>query len=472
MIAQRSIGGGLALGLLGVIALHVFEPTLAITWSFAHLARDPWRVGLAIGLTLALPLLGAIAWPMPAGTRPLSRLRAPAAAVTAVVFVAAIATIGGMAPAPALTVDPLILLGSLVGTYEPPIRWMLGAWTLDVLTAPFRPGAPMQPLVGATNGALAAIGMLGLAVAVRKIALDRREAFAITALTWSAFGTLQISIGYLEIYPLALALLGIYVALAAGALRGDASLVGCAVVAALAPFFYIGLALLAPSTLVLAVVVARREGGVKRVAIAAGAGIVAAGAATLPVYGIPFAWHAFAADAAAASQPQVGLQPGSSLLPASYLFSAAHASEVLHSLLLLDGVGWLMLLGPGLAVCCSRRLRQPDPFALFLVSIALPYLAYVVAMDPIYGAYQDWDLWATGTPVISLLGAWAFVHWGRPSPRLTGALLGLALACAAVHALARLHAMDLDNARHQRESPVHAIEVMTPGGPPPLELPR
>ena len=54
--------GALAVLLLAVVGLHVFEPELSITWSYAHLGRDVWRVVVALALTVALPVLMGGAW--------------------------------------------------------------------------------------------------------------------------------------------------------------------------------------------------------------------------------------------------------------------------------------------------------------------------------------------------------------------------------------------------------------------------
>lgn len=449
---------GLGAALLAVIALHLFEPDLSITWSYSHLSRDSWRVLAAVLLTVALPGIGAWAWTRPASMRPLDEHSGAVLAVVGLSVVAVVAVLGQLAPAPASNYDSIVLLDTMRGTRDGPMRWMLGTATLETLFSFLARGRDPTAFLAAANSAFAAVGILGLIAAGREVAQTRGEAIGLAVLVASAFGTLQITLGYLEIYPLALGILGSYIGLAARTLYRETSLVGCAVIAALAPFFYIGLALLAPSTIVLAVVIARRPGGLRRVGIAAAAGLAVAGLATLPHYGTPFAWSAFVADASADSHAQIGLQAGSPLLPLQYILSAKHLNEVFHSLLLVDPVGWLLLLGPGVALLSRSGTRTVSPFAAFLAAIATPYLVYAFWMDPLFGAYQDWDLWVTGAPAVSLLAAWAFIVWGRDQPRVTGALLGLALACASVHALARLHAIPIDAERHLRESPFHVSQ--------------
>ena len=445
----------LGASLIAVLGLHFLSPALSITWSYAHLARDPWRVIAAAVLVSTLPALGAWGWQRPLGMRPLAPWSGRALAVAGVVTIATFALLGGFAPAPASNYDSIVLLDAIRGARDAPMRWMLGAATLETLYGLLAAGAGTTRFVASVNSALAAIGLLGLFVAGREVTRTRGEAVALGALVVSAFGTAQIAIGYVEVYPVALGVLGAYIGLAARSVQRDSSLVACAVIAGIAPFCYVGLALLAPSAVVLAIIVGRRPGGLRRVALAAGAGLAVAGLATVPEYGVPFAWTTFLADVAADSHAQIGLQQGSPLLPLRYIVSAEHLNEVVHSLLLVDPVGWLLLLGPGVALAVRRGLRAASPFAVFLGAIVLPYLLYSFSMDPLFGAYLDWDLWVTGAPAVSLLGGWAFLVWGREHPRSTGALLGLALACAGVHALARLHAMPFDAERHLRESPSH-----------------
>src|SRR5437899_3164566 len=178
-----------------------------------------------------------------------------------------------------------------------------------------------------------------------------------------------------------------------------------------------------------------------------------AGAATLPGFGAPFAWGAFVARAHADSGWQLGLSPTSSLLPLGYMLSGAHAREVVHTLLLVDGVGVLLLV-----VCGGWLLLHPRTWSLqaaLLALTVLPYLAYVVAMDPLFGAFADWDLFSYGAAATSLLGAYAFVVWGREHEHAFAWLLGLAIASAGVHLLARWNALDVDLPRHLLESPYH-----------------
>jgi len=197
---------------------------------------------------------------------------------------------------------------------------------------------------------------------------------------------------------------------------------------------------------------ARGAGGA---AVGGAVGVLAAGLGTVPRYGRPFAWGAFLARVDVDRMSNLGLSPTSSLLPLDFMLSALHAREVVHTLLLIDGIGWLLLLVPGLWLALRSARVGWDAQAAFLALIVLPYLAYVVTMDPIFGSYADWDLFSYGAVVTSLLGAYAFVVWGRGCPRAFAALLGVALAAAGVHLFARLNALTVGLQDHLRESPYH-----------------
>src|SRR5437879_5873509 len=74
------------------------------------------------------------------------------------------------------------------------------------------------------------------------------EAGAIALVAWTAFGVAQLVPGYLDVYPFALAVTALYLWTALGTLAGDVHPGWPLVIAFLAPFFYIGLVLLVPST--------------------------------------------------------------------------------------------------------------------------------------------------------------------------------------------------------------------------------
>ena len=438
----------LAAGLAGELALHFLEPRLALTWSYAHLGRRAALRWLGIALVLALPAAGRCAWRQPGVERPLGAV-SWRSTLGGCALAGAVLALGRACPAPLVSIDPWFLVKSVAeGTGENG-RWYLLLWSYERLGAAVRPWLDAPQVIRTVSGLAASVALVALAGAARRLGRTRGEAGAITLLAWSAFGTAQLVPGYLDVYPFALAVTALYLCTALGALAGDVHPGWPLTLAFVAPFFYIGLVLLLPSTAVIALSAARRPEARAPLALGLLAAVAAAGAATLPGFGAPFAWRAFVARAHADSGWQLGLSPTSSLLPLGYLLSGAHAREVVHTLLLVDGVGVLLL------VVCGAWLPRRDPAAALLALLVAPWLAYVVAMDPLFGAFADWDLFSYGAAATSLLGAYAFVAWGRAAPRAFGWLLGLALAAASVHLLARWNALDVDLPRHLLESPYH-----------------
>lgn len=457
--------------LAALLALHFLEPRLAMTWSYAHLGRDAWRVALAALLVAGLPAAGAAAATRAAGLRaplaPWSRARAAAACAA---LVAAACALSAIAPAPYSNYDAVVFLRTVEVGEGGPGRWLLGAWGLQRLAAALAPLADARAVVGAANTVLAALGLAALLATARLVLRTRGEWLAVAALVASAFGTLQILLAYVDIYPLSLFAIGGYVWLAARSIERGAHPSAPAAAAALAPFLYIGLVLVVPSFAVVAWAEWRRARSARRIAWACATALAVAGLATVPVLGRPFAWLAYLEAVRASSAAQAGLAAGSSLLPPEYLFTWTHASEVLHDVVLIDAAGWLFLLVAGGALALRRGARALPATAALAIAIAVPYTLYALVMDPVYGAFYDWDLWSPGAGVVTLLGGWALVAWGRDRARLLGVLVGLALAYDATHLLARLNAVQVDSKRHLRESPYHFN--LPPGERTPEELKR
>jgi hypothetical protein len=446
----------LAAGLLGVGVLHLLAPPLALTWSYAHLDRHPALPWLAAALLLVLPPAVAALWRGPLGRGPAAPLAPARAAAATLVLVAVLAPVGLLWPAPQVSVDPFYFVsGAMLGGTEVS-RWYLTVWTLSHLTDLARPVLAPLAVVRLANTAVAAGGLAALAGCARRLAATEREAWAITALVGSAFGVVQLVPGYLDVYPVALAATAAFLWTALRAAAGEGHPAWPLAVAALGPFWYVGLLVLAPAAAAVALVeMLRGAAGRRRAAVAVAAAVLAAGLATVPGWGRPFAWPEFLAAVRAESFVELGLSPTSSLLPPGYVATAAHAREVLHTLLLVDPVGTLLLAVAGTWCLVTGARRRPDRRLLVLAAVAVPWLAFVATMDPLFGAFADWDLFSYGTAAPALLGAWAFVAWGRRAPRLFPLLLGLALATAGVHLLARLNALDAGADRHRQESPDH-----------------
>lgn len=450
----------LAAGCGTILLLHFLEPPLAITWSHAHLGRSPWLPPLA-GLAVALLPLAArwlqrtALWRRPR-SEPWGRI--PALAVLAVLgLVSVVAATEFRVFQPGL--DQHYYLGAVNDPAHGVKRWYLAGALSHVVARHFA-GAPRGLLqvwmvadtVLRLNALFGAVALAALAGAARTLGDSRGEAIAIALLVWTTFGVLEISAGYLDVYPAALAMLSLYLWTALRALRGEIHSAWPFALAALAPFWYEGLAIVAPSTLVLAWCIARRPRGLRELALALAVALAVAGLATVPGYGVPFAWGPYVRDLLAQNATAFGYSPTTSLVPWPVLRTAGHLREVLHTILLVDAVGVLLVLVCGAA---GVRLVLREPALTFLAALALPYLAYVVLMDAVQGAFADWDLFSYGAAGTALLGAALFVRWGRQGHPSFPFLLGLAAATNVVHLLARFHALGVAVERHLAESPVH-----------------
>ncbi|HXJ32558.1 MAG TPA: hypothetical protein VMS22_00840 [Candidatus Eisenbacteria bacterium] len=448
----------LGAGLVAYLTLHLAEPRLAITWSYAHLSRRAGLRELALALVVVLPLAASLLLRSP-------RLRAPARSWSPAFALPAMAALG-LALLWVTTRLPVAQLGGDRGFYllavndgRPISRWSLTCWGVHALIARFvavpAPATDMGPVLVAAqtvNLVAGVVTLAALAGAARVVSASLGEAIVTTLLVWSTFGVLQISAGYLDVYPIVAALLALYLWTGVRTFAGEVHPAFPLVLAAVGPFFYEGLLLTWPSALLLGAVVARTTDGGPRVRTALAIAVVAAGLATVPVYRVPFAWWRFVADVAQQDGAVAfGYSPTSSLIPWPYLATVTHAREVLHTLLLVDGVGVLsvLVLGPSLVREVAR-----DAGLAFVASIVLPFLVFVVVMDPVFGAFADWDLFSYGACATSLLGAALLVRFGRGST-LAAALVGLALAANVVHLLARFHALEVDAVRHLVESPRH-----------------
>jgi len=442
----------LAVGLTVHLGVHFVQPGLPMTWSYAHLDRHPALPWVGAALLVALPLVTTLVWRLPAANRPLGRLgwRTVAATMCGEFVLLAL---GVTHPTPPAWFDAAYFVKWVSeGAWYRNVRWYLTVWFLSKLAALVRPWIQPVTFIRGANTLLAATALAALAGCARLLGHTRGEAAAITLLAWSAFGVLQITLGYTDVYPVALLVTALYVWTALGVLAGQRHPVWPFLLAAAGPFWYIGLVLLGPSLLVIAWVTARRPGGWSRLAVAGAVSVAVAGVATVPGFGYPFAWRAFLAKVA--TQASWGYRPGWSgdTLPLSFMLSTVHAAEVGHTLLLVDGVGVLLLLVAGGWVVARRRW---DERAAFLSLLVLSYLAYVIAMDPVFGPFADWDHFSYGAAATSVLGAYVFVLWGRECPRPFRVLLGVALAAAGVHLLARLNGLDVNLWGHLDESPFH-----------------
>jgi hypothetical protein len=447
------VAGLVGSGLVAMLGLHFIEPHLAITWSFAHLWRHPLLPWIGGALVLVAPVATALAWPHPSLARPLGALSWRSVLGAGLLLAVALLVVATRWPARPVSIDPVALVIDVRDRTIGNGRRVLLIWVLGNLWAAVGSLWRTVPdFIRSMDALLGTASLLALAGCARRLGRSRGEVTAITLLAWSAFGTLQLCIGYLEVYPAELFATTLYLWLALRTIDGDLHPAWPVVAAALAPFWYVSLILLAPSLAVIAVHQLRQRGGFRRLAVAAVLAIVAAGSATIPAFGRPFAWAPLVSLVGADSAYQSGLSPTSSLLPLHYILTGPHARELAHTLLLVDGVGFLLVLVAGAWLAVRRAI---DTKAAFLAVVIAGHLPYLVAFDPVFGALCDWDLFSYLAAPASLLGAYAFAQWGRECPKPFAVVLGLALATNGVHLLARLNALHMDLPKHQLETPYH-----------------
>jgi hypothetical protein len=454
---ERVVMAGLIAAALGAqLALHLIEPELAITWSFAHLGRQRERWWAAVALVVLMPVVMRAVWKHPVLQAPVRPLGWKAALAIGVVLWALLTWIGLVFPAPSISIDAEFFADATLFPDKIYVaRWYLTAWIFAQVVAVTSGLMTHETTIRCLNALLATVGLLALAGSAVQLARTRGEACIMTVLAWTALGTLQLAIGYVDVYPAALALFALYVWSGLRALRGTLHPAWPLSVAAVGPFAYIGLAILGPSVLVLMLHVLTRAGGRRRLATGLAVAVGAAGLATVPGFGAPFAWLSFVRTATAHVPVDMGLSPGSPLLPLAFMVSASHAREVLHTLILVDGVGVVFCLTAG--IWGAARIPR-DPVLAFLGSLVVSFLAYLIVFDPVFGAFVDWDLFSYPVVATSLLGTYTFLLWGRTRPHGCAVLLGLALSVSSVHLIARLNALDIHLGAHVGESPYHRPE--------------
>ena len=439
-------------GLAAYLLLHFFEPSLAITWSYAHLGRRAALPWIALALVLVLPPLALWGTTRPSARRSLDPIPWHWVLGSVLVLWPLFTAIGLAYPNGQVSIDPVDLLSNVDKGTLGNTRWYLMLLVLGNMWKVVRPlFGTVDAFLRCFNALMGATALLLLAASARRLGRDRGEAIAITLLAWSAFGVAQLTMGYLEIYPSILAITALYLWTGLGTVRGELHPTWPMLVATVGSFWYVGLILLGPSLVVIAAIELRRRRGVPRLALAATISVIAAGIVTVPGFG-PFAWSAYLAAVHHDLHGGYGLAETGSLLPADFMLSCVHLREMFHTVLLIDGVGVLLLLVTSGWALMSRAVDAP---VLFLASVAASFLPYLVTVDPVWGALGDWDLFSYAAAITSVLGGYLLVLWGRECPRLFAVVLGLALAASGVHLLARWNAMTVDYQRHLLESPFH-----------------
>ncbi len=448
-----AVGGLLAVGLAANLGLHLLEPRLAVTWSYAHLWRYRALGWLAVGVVLAVPPTVAAVWRGPALAEPLRPVAAWQVAVATLALFSAFAYAGLRHPSHPTTIDPPLYVIA-ISRGEVNARHLLTTWSLGRLAALLRPWIAPASLILVMSAVYGTITQLALVASARRLARTRSDALAIAVLSCTAFGVVQMCFGVANSRSVALAMLSVFCWTALRVVDGAGSALWPFLIGIVGIFWYNGLVLLAPSLVVLAAELLRRPGGRSELARAVATSVLAAGLATVPTYGAAFAWAPFLRDAHAASSCELGVSPTSCLLPPGYVFTTRHALEVLHVWLLIDGVGILLLAVAGTWLLIRLvRERTWDPKAALLAPIVAGVFAFSLTMDNLFGNYANWDVFSYGAAASGLLGSYAFVAWGRECPSVFRVLLGVALAAAVVHLLARLNAMHIALSLHAAESP-------------------
>jgi hypothetical protein len=439
-------------GLALILWLHFAEPAFPITWGYAHLGRLPLLPWLAAAVVLALPPAVARALDAPSMREPLSpwpwtRIVAASAAVLVLLLAASL-----RAPAKPVSIDPpLFVIG--VGRGDVNARAMLATWTLGRLVAACRGISSGTTTLLVSTALTGTVTVTALVASARRLARTRAEAFVTASLACTAFGTVAMLFGVTDVYPSALALVALFFWTALRALDGDGHPAWPFVIGAVAPFWYMGLLLLAPSLLVVLIEAARARRW-RAIGVALGLAIVAAGVATIPLDGRPFDWLAFLEATRRASSVELGASPTSSLLPLSWMLTWHHVGVVLNTWLLVDGVGMLLVGTLGVADLARHVVAWTwDAKGALLWATVAGWIAFTATMDRLLGGLPEWDMFSTGAVPVSLLGGYVLVRWGRERPQWLRWLAGVAVATAIVHLLARLDAQDVDLLRHLIESP-------------------
>jgi hypothetical protein len=446
-----------ALGLGTVWLLHLFEPTLRFTWSFAGLGRNPVLPWVAMLLVLVLPPLTALAWRSEMARRPTAPFGVRAVLVWVSLLWVLLFALGSMFSAPDVCPDVLYLKSALRTTVPGNPRWLLTVPLFRALRAPLASLLDPAAFLKLLNALLTAGTIVCTAAIARRLGETVRAAAAVFLLVWTAFGTVQLALGYVDVYPLVQLLVALYVWTALRFLQDNGSLAWPVASACVAPFFYVVLIVLSPSLLLLAALAWRSPGGLRRIALASAGGAALASIATVPRFGRPAAFATFATVLDEAGRKLPGLDPDTLLLPLSYMLTFHHVLEFLHALLLLDPTGLVIS-----STLVPLALARPTPVALFLAAIVAPGLYFMFTIDPLWGAYADWDLFSYLALPITLLSAAGFLAFARVHEGLAPWLLGLALAASGTHLAARLNSLDVHFDRHLAESPYH-IEGLPPG---------
>lgn len=385
-------------------------------------------------------------------------------ALLAVLFV----VLGDRWPAKPICLDAVEFSAAAQGGVFSNARWGLALRMFHAAFDLLSPLIPPSSVVPTLNALLSAAAFAAISCTASSLTRSRFEWILATGLSWSAFGNLQLVFGYIDIYPLLQFFVALILWTSVRAASGKGWVGWPLALMAVAPFAHPGIILLAPSVAVASGVVLldpdRRLGAILGFVFA----LFAAGMATIPSFGVPFAFSAWLSAVSASSLSTLGLSPSSSLLPPDYLLSGRHLLDLVNGMALVDAVGIISCLTAGLVLLwCSRSVVR-YPQAWILAAPAFGGILFSAVMDPLWGPFLDWDLFSYTAVSTSLFGAVSFLWISREQPNLRAMVATAFIVFSFVHLEARLNRLHENWQTYLQQSPVHleGVDLLPPAGVP------
>lgn len=427
---------------VGFVALHLASPGPEAAWGLTGQERFPRWVHLltsgGVGAAMAL----AAAWPGPSGpsvARPGARFALLSLAAGPLFWL-----FRSYEDTPDAATWVRLAPEGVFFPREPLATWLQHLFWLGPGRLLPNPREALA-LLSCVAGVVGLLCLLWLAWH-----LDRARGWVLAGLAVAGYGTLQLFFGHVEVYPLLTAALLGYLLLAVLTLQGRVPLVVPALVFGLMAALHLSAVWFAPSLLVL-IVVAWRRGMLPTWDRWLG---VAAAAAAIPVAtGLYLLFGVYdGAPARMAADFREAFGAGGGLVTPRQLVSWSHLAYLANEYALIAPVGLFL----ALAVPVLGRVRWgEDPAVPLLAGAALPYVLYSVLWNPGLGPYWDWDLFATASAPLTLLGALLLVRTVA-DPRALGFGAVVLTAASLAHALPLIGA-------HTQSS--HFVDVKRPEQP-------
>lgn len=454
---------------IGLYGLHFFASAdWPMSWGFVYFGLT--TLGAAAYVASTLLGVGLLHWLARNDTRSDHVALSPGVALALVAAAGAgFALAGWLWPTKALTLDSAQFIMRVRDGVFDNTRWYLTILLFHGVEATATAWVPKGIPIPLLNATFTGAAYAAMALAALRLSRWRFDRIVIVAFAFLAFGNAQLGLWYKDVYPVLQFFMAAFLWTSLRAVDGDGSPAWPLSLAAIGPFFHPGLILLAPPAGLLAIDGLRRPFTRRGTILGATMAILCAGLATIPGWGVPFAFGAWLDMLAATSLHREGLSSESSLLPLDYLLGARHLRDLWNGFVLLDGPGVLscLLAGPILLVYRLGSGWDVRPWILGL--LAGGSLAYSAVMDPLYGPYLDWDLFSFTTVATSLFGAYALVVVGRERTQLKSVTAALLIGASTLHLGARLNKTQLEKERLMEQSPIHAVmhAPRDPGKPPP-----